>query len=301
MLLLDRTLTWLMATLSAVPATFWGVIVGSFFTLLGGYVTNRASDRRQRSQFQHEFTLKREERELALRKDIYLAAAEAIQEGAIALGSLSNLEVASAEATKGLLARLPAVAKVQVIARGDTLRAVAEASGFLSAALLRLMGRRLPLDIARGRLRVLQEECAGFGKERDRWLEEMKQHNLAGTPNAQRWAVLQGNHNFEDRRIAEAQARILAETQGLFTAQLDFTAECLAESRQLARLLVPAVLAVRGELGIAIDEREFRAVVQGQLAMQQAATDAFLETARAALVQPEQAATTGPSGSVPQP
>ena len=89
--------------------------------------------------------------------------------------------------------------------------------------------------------------------------------------------------------------------QDVLNAQLDFTEECLAEARERARLLVPAVLAVRGELAIATNEREFRAVVQDQLARQRAATDAFLQTARAALVQPQQVASTAPSGSVPQP
>ena len=34
--------------LNKIPATFWGVVVGSLFTLSGIYLTNRAGDRRLR-------------------------------------------------------------------------------------------------------------------------------------------------------------------------------------------------------------------------------------------------------------
>jgi hypothetical protein len=49
--------------LENVPATFWGVLAGSFFTLLGVWLTNRAQGRRLDRQLEHERTLKSEERE----------------------------------------------------------------------------------------------------------------------------------------------------------------------------------------------------------------------------------------------
>ena len=44
--------------LNKIPATFWGVVVGSLFTLSGIYLTNRAGDRRLRLQFQSDRELK---------------------------------------------------------------------------------------------------------------------------------------------------------------------------------------------------------------------------------------------------
>ena len=56
-----------------VPATFWGVLAGSFFSILGVWLTNRASEARLEIQFKHERLVKSTERELTLKKDIYLA------------------------------------------------------------------------------------------------------------------------------------------------------------------------------------------------------------------------------------
>jgi hypothetical protein len=70
--------------LDAIPASFWGVVVGSFFSIGCVALTNRASDRRLRAQFEHEWKLKTKDREMALRKKVYLAAAEAIAAGVCA-------------------------------------------------------------------------------------------------------------------------------------------------------------------------------------------------------------------------
>ena len=277
---LEPFISWLTNALAGIPATFWGVVVGSFFTLLAGYVTNRSTDRRQRAQFMHEQSLKREERELALRKEIYLAAAEAIQEGAMTLSGLANMDVAIGDLTKAFLAKAPVLSKVQVVARIDTLRAVMEAGSFIGTALLRLTALRMPLDAEKQQIDALRSMVTNFVRERDRWLEEAKRYNLAGVPNERLWDTLQTNYKFEEKRIDEHQALIGARIRVLFTNQLSFAAACLDESRQLATLIVPTILAVRSELGIPSNEQEINALLYEILAKQHAATDTFLEAAR---------------------
>ena len=71
-------LQFLIQLLAEIPATFWGVVIGSLFTLTGIYLTNRASDRRLRLQLQNDRELKNREREMAFRKDTYAAGVEAI-------------------------------------------------------------------------------------------------------------------------------------------------------------------------------------------------------------------------------
>lgn len=284
LLTLDHIATWFLTNLATIPATFWGVVIGSFFSLWGVSRTNQAGDRRQRAQFEHEFGLKKEERELTLRKDIFLDAAEAMQGGALALGSFANLDLPVAEITKGLVAKMPAVAKVHVIARQDTIKAVAQASVALSAALTRLTAERMPLESAKGNLRILQDGLAGFETERDRWLEGMKEYNLAGKPEPQRWETLQSNYDFEDRRIKVSQSEISASLGHLVPQQLEFIKTCVLEGHQFAKLLIPAVLAMRVELGLPLDEDEYRAVLEGMLAQQQATLDGFLTQIKATLV-----------------
>ena len=83
----------LWALIEKIPASFWGVVVGAFFSLGGVALTNRATDRRQRKQLAHDREVKDRDRELSLRKDVYLAAAEAISAGFMSVSRFPNLDV----------------------------------------------------------------------------------------------------------------------------------------------------------------------------------------------------------------
>lgn len=72
---------------SKIPASFWGVVVGSLFTLIAVTLTNRANDRWLDKQLQNDRELKNREREMTFRKDTYAAAAEAI---AASISALRN-------------------------------------------------------------------------------------------------------------------------------------------------------------------------------------------------------------------
>ena len=114
----------LLAFLEKIPGTFWGIIIGSFFTLSGIILTNRAHDRRLQTQLAHDRDLKNREREMSLRKDIYLAAAEAVSAALIAVGRFANLDIPQGKLTEGYLDKSPAISKIVIIAKEETVRAV---------------------------------------------------------------------------------------------------------------------------------------------------------------------------------
>ena len=86
-------MTTILALLDKIPATFWGVIIGSIISLGGVYLTNRASDKRLTKQFTHEREQKTKDREMELRKEIFLAAADAISVGLNSVARFSNLDI----------------------------------------------------------------------------------------------------------------------------------------------------------------------------------------------------------------
>jgi len=57
------------------------VLAGSFFSLGGVWLSNRNSARNLKAQLDHDRDIRAKEREMSMRKDIYLAAPEAIAAG----------------------------------------------------------------------------------------------------------------------------------------------------------------------------------------------------------------------------
>ena len=244
-----------------IPAVLWGVVIGSFFSLGGIVLTNRANDRRLQKQLAHDQDLKNRDRELSLRKDIYLAAADAISAGLVTVGQFANLDIAPDKLTERYVEKSSAIAKVHIIAKQETAMAVATLTGELSAAYLRLFTKRIPLMAQKQQLAFLKDQLASFAKERDRMLDLMKQHNLEGVPDQRRWNVIRDNFEFEQERIAKTTTEHNALAAELYTRQLNYMQECIAESIRLSRLLVPVLIAVRTELCLPIDEVAYMQVV----------------------------------------
>ena len=98
-------------SLNKVPATFWGIVVGSLFTLTGVYLTNRASDRRLKLQLQNDRELRNREREMTFRKDTYAVAAEAISVSVNTLSKFSDLSFSLKEISATYIEKSPILAK----------------------------------------------------------------------------------------------------------------------------------------------------------------------------------------------
>src|ERR1700730_10473932 len=194
---------WLLDLLGRIPSAFWGVVAGSVFTLTAVILTNRANDRRARAQFQHDQDLRTKERELVLKKDIYLSATEAISAGLRAVAALSNLDLAYDQLMQPYVDKSTAIAKVHIIGNEETLKAVATISSELQGTFMRLIIKRIPLTQMKQRIIIPSQQIANFEKERDRILELIKDHNIEGSPDQRRFKVLQGNFEFNQKHVLE--------------------------------------------------------------------------------------------------
>jgi hypothetical protein len=208
-----------------------------------------------------------------------LAATEALSEGFASIGRFADLDITNDKITEGFVKKSSAIAKVQIIANEETWRAVANVSNELSAAYLRLFLKRVRLVDRKQDLEILDEQVVSFGKERDRMLELMKQHNLEGVVDEHRWGVIQNGFDFEQKRISEALERRTSLEVDLFGRQSEIAREAIEELMKLSELLVSAVVAVRRELGLPINEVTYTQIVQELIAKQRTNLGEFLEQA----------------------
>ena len=180
----------------------------------------------------------------------------------------------------GYIDKSPAIAKVYIIAKEETVRVVADVEFALSDSILRLTVRRVPLVIQRQELTLLDTQIADFGKERDRWLEEMKLHTLSGSVDQQRWKTIEGNFQFESQRVSETLAKRGNVASDLYAKQLEFARECMHESLQLSGLILPAITAMRKELGIPTDDKAFTEIFRTSIEKQKENLADFLGAAK---------------------
>lgn len=293
---------WLQESLSlieTIPPTFWGVVLGSMLSLGGVMLTNRANDRRLRAQLISDRELRAKERELALKKDIYLTATEAIAAAMRSIGSLSDMNLSNDEALRGYVEKSPAIAKVHVIASEETLRAVANISGELTAAFFHLISKRMPLFAMKEQITSLDQQIIAASKERDRMLELMTEHNIEGRSDARRFTTLQTNFEFQQNQI---QCDIYQRDNiriKFYRNQIILSEEALDLSNRVAGLAVNAVTAVRRELELPIDEGMYLKLTDELRQKQRADASRFVTEVSVELDKAEQrVANSAPPGVV---
>ena len=268
--------------LGDIPATFWGVVVGSLFTLTGIYFTNRAGDRRLRIQLQNDRELKSREREMTFRKDTYALAAEAISASISALAKFSDLSFSLKEISATYLDKSPVLAKVNLVAGEDTLRALASFGTEFAGAFLRLTQQRMVLSVLQEQIAGKAALLRGFEKTRDAMIELMRHHNIDGVQDSRRFEAIQTNYEFEAGRIATTNQELQQMIAELSAKHLPFAKECFVEAARVNRLTIPLLVAARMELESSISKEQYAEILHQTQAKQGGQLDEFIQNIAAA-------------------
>lgn len=269
--------TFVLGMLERIPATFWGVVVGSIFTLAGVVATNWHTGRRLKIQLEHDRALKTQERELGLRKEIYLEAAEAIAEGMNSIMHFADLSLPSEKLTQRFTEKAAAMAKVHVIAKENTAQAIANLTTEFGAAILRLSVKRSPLLVQQQQIELLEDQIDSFGKERDKFLESIKQMNIEGNQDTRRFEALNKNFEFEQSRVRQGLERLNVLRDDLRKNQFKYIEECMLESQALRGLLLPVIANIREELQLPLDQVAYSTIMAESLNKEARDMRAFLE------------------------
>ncbi len=259
-----------------IPATFWGVVCGSFFSILGVWLSNRASTSRLRDQFAHEREVKASERELALKKEIYLAATEAISAAMSGINNIANLEMPNDKVLAQYQEKSPAISKLHVVADLPLLQAALRFSGAFSSAVLKAFAGRARLLVEVNRIAILDRTAARHGKDAEGVLEMIKQYNINGVNDPRKWDLLQRNFEYSQKQRTDASTQATALREGLAVKRVELTRQCVAATNEIAVLLFPYLAAVRSELQIPVAVGAYRQSFEEMLSQQNLDFDQYL-------------------------
>jgi hypothetical protein len=262
------------------PQSFWGgfvAIIAAFGTTI---LTNRSNYRRLEAQFAHDLHLRKLERELEIRKEIYMAAAEAFAVGVISIGKFANLDVKISHVTDKYAEVSPIIGKIQLIASEEILSEFMKVSNEIGAAFLRLSGKRIPLETQKIQSNQLNDQIVNLEKARDLSFQLMNESYLEGEDVQRRAPLLQGRLDLDNKRISEACERRVELAKTMAPAQLDLVKHSIEEMLRVNRLLVSMIVLVREELGLPIDQSRYAIIVENFQKIQMEGLSEFLKETR---------------------
>src|SRR5438093_3848521 len=146
------------------------------------------------------------------------------------------------------------IAKADLIAGEETIKAAVYFTNELDAARIKLSAKRYPLEALKNQIDSLSQELKISLESDDRIIEAMKQALFNGVSDRVRFQKMYRILEYERNRIPETikQRSILA--ADLFAKQMSFYAECAPVFARLNTLVMPILIAMRKELGLPISE-----------------------------------------------
>lgn len=250
------------ALVKLVPDVIWAAVIASLLTLCGVLATNRGSYNRLIKELTHDEKQRDKERQMDIRRQVYLEAAEAITANYLIINKLPNLMITDADISKQFSDSAVSISKVNVIGSDSTVKAVSELSTAISQKYLHLTAKRLPLVQRQQEINIQNGLLEKSAAERDRMLELMKEYNLQGSVDKRLWDVINNNFEFEKKRSDEYISKIdkLAKING--REQIQLALECLEASKEISGLFIPAINSVRKEMEIPFDEQAYRETLE---------------------------------------
>ena len=245
-----------------ISPTFWGIVVGSLFTIIGVILTNASNIKRLRIQQDHERAMKTHEQDLAMRKEVYLAAMEAIAAGKGAIGTFGDLNISQQQLMESYNSKSPAIAKVSIIGRDETIKAIVEFNQSLIAAFMRLGSMRSKMEILQQRLGGVAEQTEQAKQERDRLATQLKTIEITEQPESRPWQITQKLMEQENLRITE-----LEEVHGqieneLYPLLMTLVEKSVAEIATLDVQSVNVIRLIREELELPFDDAQYLEVIR---------------------------------------
>jgi hypothetical protein len=264
--------------LLGMPAASWAVIG----TLGGVILANHAALKRLKAQFANDQRLRVVERAHALRREVYLTATEAVAASMGSIGRFADLNIPDRDLSQVITERMPDVAKVQMVGNIDVVRKTLVVVTELSAAVLRLSAKRMALTLLKQQAGLQEQEVSRSSKAIDVLLEMWRSLNISRAFDQRRQEAIAGNIEFQQKSNAEATQRRAEIEKELIERHLSYVRECVTEVQALGRLTVPALVALRRELDLHIDENGFAEAAQAAQEKQMADLNQFLATLEAA-------------------
>lgn len=242
---------------SKISSTFWGIVVGSFFTIIGVVITNASNIKRLRIQQDYEREMKSREYDLGLRKEVYLQAMEAISTGMTAIGRFGELNIPHQDLMLAYMEKSHAIAKVSIIGNKETIEAMVDFNQALIGAFLRLSSRRENLDLLQQQLSAIEQQITDANQDYNHLISRLRDDQVSGQLNPGQIEMLQGHieqvkmqkshlHHSEE----ELSNQLLPEVMQLVEHSVK---ELVPLDNQLARVIG----LIRAELELPFDETHY--------------------------------------------
>lgn len=262
------------------PDVVWAAIISSMIAWFGVVVVNRQETKRTKLRLEHDAIQRGKEREMGLRREVYLGAAETLGNAFRYLALFSDPGINPQEHLKIIQNMPAAINKVHLIASTDTISALSEATSYFAKSNLELHRQKIPINILNQEIQRVKQIISGQESYRGYLLDTMHQLERSANKDPNLWAPLGKQFEITYQQINENIGRIGILQKKLFGLQIELAKKSDGALREFGKLLIDANIAGRKELNLPLDEEKYKALQKEHNERAQAEMQRFLEGVR---------------------
>lgn len=227
-------------------------------------------------QLHHDADQRDRERQMALRREVYLEAAAALTHANGLIGRITNIENDQKMLGDEFATDLSKIAKVHIVGSDQTVQAIMNYVNVLGPSFTELTAMRVPLMIRKAAIDLEGTFVDAALAERKRFAAMMQQLNLDQETDSAKWDPI----HRQSEIAAETYRSHALRKQELWREQVDgifvIVRHSLSLVDKLVRLLPAAILAVRTEMEMPLEPEWYASLWSDQLANMKVVTDDLL-------------------------
>lgn len=274
--------TLILCFLARVPDVVWAALIAAAIAFLATTLSNRNSRNQLQMQLTHGARERDRDRAMALRRDVYLPAIEAVSRAHGALGRLVDLGLDFSAINDQLVIDLATIAKVHLVAGEATVRGLLTFQKALVPAFFELAARRSSLAVRQGAIATEHSLMDRAVAEHQKFVQMMQQINLSPVRDQAAMDRVQAQADFQMNDIkahAAAQAALYEEQK---QDQLSVAARLSELALEVARFMPDTLISARQELDLPIDPDEYKRLFTEQQESVRRAMNDFIDRMRKA-------------------
>lgn len=243
---------WIQSVTGLVPAicTLIGVFYATRINREGIEKTILAADKRFINQLKFDQAQKDNEREIALRKEVYMLTASGMVKAQKYLANMVKGNASELNPIDQIDDFFSAVAKIDLVGTNETIEKVDAVMRQFSESHYSLLMGSLQLDDIQNDIRVTNEDI----EFKENTFERLIASTKNGAPQITQELI---KINLEIEALGE---NLTALENSLTKYRSEFGKKCMSESLKVARLIYPAVVAIRAELHLDLDVERYVAL-----------------------------------------
>jgi hypothetical protein len=237
--------------LVSIPDVVWAAIGGSGLTLLGVFI-----------QLRHDAKQRNKEREMSLRRDVYLPAAEQIAAAINYLAQISNSNFDEQGKMEPIHNFIAIVAKINVVGSDETVIASNILVGKFNSLFAHLMSKKLPIIKLKYEIKTLEKMAEYCQARQQIALADMKSLNFNKETDQGLWKLVQTQFEQAQKDSSKYQDELAKKRISLAKLSFDMLDECVKVGEQIQNFIIPVLIAIRKELKLPLNQKRYKEIIE---------------------------------------